>query len=111
MGRKRLEGPGYVWLSRVQTFHAAVQVHIQVHYFPLLFGRLPGLTGLTPTGLRPGLATTAPGLPPGRPTTAAGLPPGRPTTATGLGRWGTGLPTERLRRVPKRAKRRSSLMF
>merc|ERR1719180_31337 len=81
----------------------------QVHYFPLLFGRLPGLTA---TGLLPGLATTAPGLPPGRPTTAAGLPPGRPTTATGLlGRWGTGLPTERLRRVPKRAKRRSSLMF
>merc|ERR1719180_673584 len=102
MGRKRLEGPGYVWLSRVQTFSAAVQVHIQVHYFPLLFGRLPGLTGLTPTGLRPGLATTAPGLPPGRLTTATGLP---------LPRWGTGLPTERVRRVVKRAERRSSLML
>merc|ERR1719153_1929224 len=85
----RQEWPCYVRSSRVQVFRAAVQVHIQVHYFPLLFGRPPG----RPTGL-----------------TATGLPPGLLTRATGL-RWGTGFPTERARRVTKIAKRRSSLMF
>merc|ERR1719153_336049 len=96
----RQEWPCYVRSSRVQVFRAAVQVHFQVHYFPLLFGRPPGRpTGLTATGLRPGLATRAPGPPPGLPTTPTGL------------RWGTGFPTERARRVTKTAKRRSSLMF
>merc|ERR1719391_528845 len=91
------QGPG---------FPCVCPVHIQVHYFPLLFGRPPGRpTGLKATGLPPpGLPTTAPGLPPGLPTTAKGL--------LGLGRrWGTGFPTERVRRVTKTAKRRSSLMF
>ena len=67
----------YVQWFRVQVFRAALQVHIKVHYFPLLFGRPPGRpTGLTTAGLLPGLPTTAPGLPPGLPTTAPGLPPG-----------------------------------
>ena len=63
--------------SRVQVFRATVQVHI--HYFPL-FGR--------PSGRATGLTTT--GLPPGLPTVATGLPPGLPTIATGL----LGLPEE-----------------
>ena len=66
-------------MPRVQVFRATVQVHIQVHYFPL-FGR--------PSGRATGLTTT--GLPPGLPTVATGLPPGLPTIATGL----LGLPEE-----------------
>ena len=149
MGRERLEWPGYVWLSRVQVFRAAVQVHIQI---PGALFSVVVWTSARSDRSDSDRSSSRSGNNGSRSTSRATNNSCRSTSRTAndsywparerkvrqmlsllsrihlpLPRWGTGLPTERVRRVVKRAcagncqvwlwiglirtKRRSSLMF